>query len=162
MRTRPLHRGLALSLMGLASVVFANCGGGSTPTSPGETSFLSGTWNGTLTISRTGQPDITGLATWTFELVPQTGRHNFNTTIRSQNTWIPVTTTSTIVLTPTADPPGQIGGTGHYISPRGCTGDFVTTGNATINTIDATFDGIDCDDGGGVRMPFSGRIRATK
>ena len=32
MRTRSLHRGLALSLMGLASVVLANCGGGSTPT----------------------------------------------------------------------------------------------------------------------------------
>jgi hypothetical protein len=75
--------------------------------------------------------------------------------------WIPVTTTSTIVLTPTADPPGQIGGTGHYNSPRGCTGDFVTTGNATVNTIDATFDGIDCDDGSGVRLPFSGRIRVT-
>src|ERR1700682_6571550 len=52
-----------------------------------------------------------------------------------------------LILTPTAEPPGQIGGTGHYTSPRGCTGDFVTTGNATINTIDATFDGIDCDDG---------------
>jgi hypothetical protein len=95
-------------------------------------------------------------------VVPQTGRQNFLTTIRSQNTWIPVTTTSTIVLTPPADPPGQIGGTGHYNSLRGCTGDFVTTGNATINTIDATFDGIDCDDGSGVRLPFSGRIRVTK
>jgi hypothetical protein len=73
------------------------------------------------------------------EVVPQTGRQNFNTPIRSQNTWIPVTTTSTIVLTPTADPPGQIGGTGHYNSPCGCTSDFVTTGNATANTIDATF-----------------------
>ena len=79
MPTRSQHRVLALSLMGLASVVLANCGGGSTPTSPGETSFLTGTWNGTLTISRTGQPDVTGPATWTFELVPQTGRHNFNT-----------------------------------------------------------------------------------
>ena len=162
MRTRSLHRVLALSLMGVASVVVVSCGGGSTPTSPGETSFLTGTWNGTLTISRTGQPDVTGPATWTFELVPQTSRHNFNTTIRSQNTWIPVTTTSTIVLTPTADPPGQIGGTGHYNSPRGCTGDFVTTGNATASTIDATFDGIDCDDGSGVRLPFRGRIRVTK
>ncbi len=124
--------------------------------------FLNGTLNGTLTIARTGQPDTAGPATWTFEVVPQTGRQNFNTTIRSQNTWIPLTTTSTIVLTPTADPPGQIRGTGHYNSPRGYTGDFVTTGNATINTIDATFDGIDCDDGGGVRLPFSGRIRVTK
>ena len=63
---------------------------------------------------------------------------------------------------PTADPPGQIGGTAHYSSPHGCTGDFVTTGNATINTIDATFDGIDCDDGSGIRLPFSGRIRVAK
>lgn len=161
MTTRSL-RGLALSLIGLASMGLANCGGGSTPTSPGETSYLSGTWNGTLTISRAGQPDITGPATWTFELVPQSGRQNFSTTIRSQNMWIPVTTTSTIVLTPTADPPGQIGGTGHYTSPRGCTGDFVTTGNATASAIDATFDGIDCADGGAVRLPFSGRIRVTK
>src|SRR2546430_17736135 len=135
MRTRSLHRGLALSMMGLTWVVLANCGGGSTPSSPGETSFLSGTWNGTLTISRTGQPDITGPATWTFELVPQTGRHNFNTTIRSQDTWIPVSTPSTIVLTLTGDPPGQIGGTGHYNSPRGGTGGFVPTRHATLNTI---------------------------
>jgi hypothetical protein len=35
-------------------------------------------------------------------------------------------------------------------------------GNATVNAIDATFDGIDCDDGSGVRVPFSGRIRVTK
>ena len=162
MRTRSLHRLLALSLLGLALAVLASCGGGSTPTSPGEMSFLSGTWNGTLTISRDGQADITGAATWTFEVIPQTGRHNFNTTIRSQNAWIPVTTTSTIVLTPTAEPPGQIGGTGNYTSPRGCVGEFVTTGNATVNTIDATFDGIDCADASGVRLPFRGRIRVTK
>jgi hypothetical protein len=162
MRTRSLRRGLALTLLVLAPVVLATCGGGSTPPAPSETSFLSGTWTGTLTITRSGQPDVTGPATWAFELVPQTGRQNFNTTIRSQNTWIPITTTSTIVLTPTADPPGQIGGTGHYSSPRGCTGDFVTTGTASVSTIDATFDGIDCDDGSGVRLPFSGRIRVTK
>ena len=153
MTTRSLHRGLAFSLMGLCDAcVLRIAAVVRSPTSPGETSFLSGTWNGTLTITRSGQPDVTGPATWTFELVPQTGRQNFNTTIRSQNAWIPVTTTSTIVLTPTADPPGQIGGTGHYSSPRGCTGDFVTTGNATASAIDATFDGIDCDDGSGVSV----------
>jgi hypothetical protein len=38
----------------------------------------------------------------------------------------------------------------------------VTTGNAIINTIGATFDRIDRDDGSGVRLPFSGRIRVTK
>src|SRR5712691_12357049 len=143
-------------------MVLTSCGGGAPPVSPSENSFLNETWNGTLTVSRAGQPDLVGPATWTFELFPQTGRQNFNTTIRSQNMWISVTTTSTIVLTPTADPPGQIRGTGHYNSPRGCTGDFVTTEDATASTIDATFDGIDCDDGSGVRLPFSGRIRVTK
>ena len=53
-------------------------------------------------------------------------------------------------------------GTKNYTSPRGCTGDFVTTGNAIVNTIDATFDGIDCDDGGGLRLAFSGYIRVRK
>jgi hypothetical protein len=38
----------------------------------------------------------------------------------------------------------------------------MTTGNAIINTIGVTFDGIDRDDGGDVRLPFSGRIRVTK
>ena len=41
-------------------------------------------------------------------------------------------------------------GTKNYTSPRGCTGHFVTTGNAIVNTSDATFDGIDCDDDSGV------------
>jgi hypothetical protein len=79
---------------------------------------------------------------------------NFRATIRSQNSWIPVTTTSFIVLTPTADPSGRIAGTGRYDSPRGCVGDFVTTGNATMNAIEPTFDGIDCADGSGIRLPF--------
>ena len=117
--------------MGLASVVLAIlwwwCAAGLAQ----QELVRNETWNGTLTVSRAGQPDLVGPATWTFELVPQTGRQNFNTTIRSQNMWISVTTTSTIVLTPTADPSRQIGGTGHRNSPRGCTGDFVTTGNAT-------------------------------
>ena len=71
MRTRFLHSALALSLTSVTSVVLQNCGGSSSPTSPGETSFLTGMWNKTLTISRIGQPDITGPATWTIELVPR-------------------------------------------------------------------------------------------
>jgi len=142
-------------------MVLTSCGGGAPPVSPSENSFLNETWNGTLTVSRAGQPDLVGPATWTFELVPQTGCQNFNTTIRSQNMWISVTTTSTIVLTPTADPSGQIGGTGHYNSPRGCTGDFVTTGNAHrqhhrcdfVASIAVT---------AAARLPFTGRIQVTK
>jgi hypothetical protein len=162
MRTRYSHRLLALSVVGL-TLLSASCGDGSSPTSPsGETSFLNGPWNGTLTISRTGQPDITGPTTWTFEVIPGTGRQTFRTTIRSQNSWVPVTTTSTIGLVPSADPPGQIGGTGHFDSPRGCLGDFVTTGTASATAIEATFDGIDCDNGTGIRQPFSGRVRLSK
>lgn len=162
MRTRYRHRLFTLSLLAVVSGA-ASCGDGSTPTSPsGESSFLSGTWNGTLTISLSGGVEITGPTTWTFEIVSQTGRQTFNTTIRSQNSWMPVATTSTIVLTPTAEPPGQIGGTGHYNSPRGCVGDFVTTGAASATTIDVSFDGIDCDNGSGIRQPFSGRARLSK
>ena len=46
--------------MGLASVVLAICGGGAPPVSPSENSFLKGTWSGMLTISRTGQSDVSG------------------------------------------------------------------------------------------------------
>jgi hypothetical protein len=49
--------------MGLASMVLAICGGGAPPVSPIENSFFNGTGNGTLTIARTGQPDVSGAVT---------------------------------------------------------------------------------------------------
>ena len=54
----------------------------------------------------------------TFELVPQTNRQNFNMTIQfSEHVDSGHDNTAIVALTPTPDPPGQIGGTGHYSSP---------------------------------------------
>jgi hypothetical protein len=75
-----------------------------------------------------------------------------------------VTTTYTVVIAPTADPPGEIGGSGTYSSPRACVGEFNTSGSTTASTIDAVFSGLDCisAESSGFRQPFSGRIQVSK
>ncbi len=146
----------------LSLILTTSCGGNSSPTGPSaETSFLNGTWRGTLTITRTGEPDQTGGTTWTFEVNPGTGRQNFRTTIQSDNAWLPITATTSSVITPSAEPPGQIATNGTYVSPRGCRGDFVSIGEVQMRTIDAEFIGVDCDQGAG-RVGFQGRVRLTK
>ena len=55
---------------------------------------------------------------------------------------------------PTDDPPGQIGGTDSTIRRAGAQVDFVTAGKVDVNNIDTTFDGIGCDGGSDVRLPF--------
>ena len=162
MLTRSQGRCVALSSVIFASLVLVSCGRDSSPTGPsGETSFLTGTWRGTLTISRTGQADVIGQTTWTFEIVPQSNRQSFRLGIQSDNSWLPVTATTTVVLSPTPEPPGRIGGSGNYASPRGCSGDFVTLADVQATTIDGSFAGVDCDQGAG-RLGFDGRVRLTK
>lgn len=162
MLTQPWRRTLRYSSVVLVSFLVASCGGDSSPTGPsGETSFLTGTWRGTLTITRIGEADVTGATTWTFEITPGTGRQNFRTTIQSDNAWLPISTTSSTGITPSADPPGQIATNGTYASPRGCRGDFSSIGEVQVRTIDATFIGVDCDQGAG-RVGFQGRVRLTK
>jgi hypothetical protein len=162
MPTRSPRHVLAISLLMLAACVAGACGG-SAPTGPsGESSFLSGTWTGTLTITRTGQPDVSGPTTWTFEVVPQTNRQQLRVNIQSTNSWLPIMAMSTVVLNPTPDPPGRIAGTGTYMSPRGCTGDFATAGDANATTITGTFSGADCDQGLGFRVGFGGGMQLTK
>ena len=62
----------------LVAATLAGCGRESTPTGPsGQTSFLSGTWRGTVTIQvNPGDPNApppsSGDMTWTFEVMPQT------------------------------------------------------------------------------------------
>jgi hypothetical protein len=146
--------------MTVTALAIATCGGSSPSGPSGETSFLSGTWSGTLTITRTAQPDVNGPTTWTFALVPHTNRQQFDLRIQSTNSWLPITTTATLTLNP-PDPPGRIGSTGHYASPRGCTGDFVTQADAQATTIAGTFAGLDCDQGTG-REGFEGRMQLTK
>ncbi len=161
MRPRSRHRMRACVLLTVGAFVSTNCGR-STPTTPsGETSFLSGLWSGTLTITRTGEPDVSGAVTFTFDVVPQSNRQSLNLSIQSSNSWLPVTTTSVVALTPSPEPPGRIGGTGHYASPRGCTGDFVVLADATATSLDGTLTGADCTQGLG-RVVFDGSVHLTK
>src|SRR3954468_14253550 len=122
------------------------CGGGTpVPSSPSpQQSFLSGTWTGTLTIDREGEPSTSGSVTWTFEPVSGTNLQTFNVTIRSQNPWLPVTATVTSAITPSNQPPARISTQGSYPSPRGCTGTLLSVGNAERTSIDADFSGVDC------------------
>ena len=114
-----------LSLLITVSSLAGACGGGTpVPTSPTtQQSFLTGTWTGTLSIDREGEPTSSGAATWTFEPVTGTNLQTFTVTIRSQN---------------------RISTTGSYPSPRGCTGTMLSVGTADRTSIDADFSGVDC------------------
>ena len=146
-----------LCVIGLA----AGCGGDSGPTAPSTpTSFLAGTWTGTVTIEREGEPTVSGPISWTFEVVPETNRQSFRTTIRSQHAFIPVMITGTSTLTPSNTPPARISTHGEYPSPRGCTGSILSVGDAAATTISADFSGVDCPS-----LPqstFRGRVTLTK
>jgi hypothetical protein len=161
MRTRSRHRYLACVPLIVGALMTASCDG-STPTPPSsEMSFLSGAWNGTLTITRTGEADVSGPVTFTFDVIPQSNRQSLNLRIQSSNSWLPVTATSIVALTPSPEPPGRIGGTGSYTSPRGCVGDFVVLADAVATSLDGTFTGADCMQGLG-RVVFDGTIHLTK
>jgi hypothetical protein len=135
-----------LSLLLIVSCLAASCGGGTpVPTSPsGQQSFLTGTWTGTLTIDREGEPSTSGAATWTFAPVDGTNLQTFTVTMRSQNPWLTTTATVTSAITPSNQPPARISTTGSYPSPRGCTGTMLSVGTADRTSIDADFSGVDC------------------
>ena len=149
----------ALTLFGAAGLAAA-CGGAS-PTAPsGQVSFLAGTWTGNVTIERDGEPTVSAPISWTFEVVRDTSRQSFRTTIRSQHAFIPVTITATTTLTPSNAPPARISTQGEYPSPRGCTGSILSVGTAEATTIDADFSGIDCT--ALAQSTFRGRVALTK
>ena len=107
-----------LSLFLLAATV--GCGkeaSGPTGPSPGR-SFLEGTWSGTLTIERPGEPSSTGQVTWTFQTVDGTNLQSFRVTIWSQHGWLPIATTVTSAITPSNQPPARISTQGEYPLPR--------------------------------------------
>jgi hypothetical protein len=144
---RAIRASLPLPLI----VTLSACGGGSsTPTTPSDPqSFLAGTWRGSLTI----QPDptgpqpgtpVTGPVTWSFEVVPQTNLQTFRSTIRSENSWLPITLSASTTIIPGNTPPAQISTQGEYQSPRGCRGTFGSFGNAQARRIEADFTGVDC------------------
>jgi hypothetical protein len=135
-----------VSLLLTVSCFAAACGGGTpVPTSPsGQQSFLTGTWTGTLTIDREGEPSTSGAATWTFVPVDGTNLQTFTVTMRSQNPWLTTTASVTSAITPSNQPPARISTQGSYPSPRGCTGTLLSVGTADRTSIDADFSGVDC------------------
>jgi hypothetical protein len=137
------------------------CDGGSTTTGPSSPqSFLAGTWTGTLTIEREGEPTTSGPVSWTFEVVPDTNLQTFRTTIRSQHAWLPITATVSSAITPSNTPPARISTQGDYPSPRGCTGSLLSVGTAEATRIDADFSGVDCLSL--EHSTFRGRVLLTK
>src|SRR5688572_4142458 len=147
-------------LPSLFLIALSACGGGSsTPTAPtGGTSFLTGTWRGTLVLQvNPGDPNApaptTGTMEWTFEVVPQTNQQSFRVSIRSDHPWLAMTTSGSAAITPTNTAPAQISTQGEFSSPRGCRGTFGSVGQALGAQIDADFTGTDC-----AAATFSGRI----
>lgn len=138
-------------------VAVCGCDGGSAPTTPSPPqSFLAGTWTGTLTIEREGEPTTSGSVAWTFEVVADTNLQTFRTTIRSQHSWLTITATVTSALTSSNTPPARISTQGNYTSPRGCTGTLLSVGTADTSRIDADFSGVDCSNL--AQSTFRGRV----
>ncbi|MGE3844035.1 MAG: hypothetical protein AB7I50_20885 [Vicinamibacterales bacterium] len=147
----------------LATLLTVSCNdSGPSPTAPSEgSSFLSGTWRGTVTIQADPEnpnaPAAVSAATsWTFEVVPGTNRQSFRATIRTDHPWLPISTVATTALIPGNTPPSHISTLGDYASPRGCRGTFGSVGIVEIRRIDADFTGVDCD------VTFRGRVALAK
>ena len=110
----------------VAAGALSACGREATPTSPsGQTSFLVGTWRGTVTLQVNPRdpeppPPTTGDMTWTFEVVPQTNMQSLRATIRSPHPWLMMDTTATTALSPRNAPPTQISTHGEFNTPRCC------------------------------------------
>ena len=105
-----------------------------------------------------GAPAATsGPITWTFEVMPNTNRQSFNSTIHSEHPWLPVTITAITAISPSNTPPTQISTQGTFTSPRGCRGTFGSVGTAQSTRIEADCTGTDCD-----AAVFSGQLVVTK
>ena len=131
----------------IATVVAATaCDGGTpAPTTPSSSSsFLTGTWTGTLTIEREGEATTVGPTSWTFGVVPGTNLQTFRVMIQSQHSWLAINTTVTSAITPSNTPPACISTQGDYVSPRGCTGSLLSVGTVDASRLDADFSGVDC------------------
>ena len=150
---------VSLAVTGL--LVVTACGRSGAPSAPSSApSFLAGTWAGTVTVERQGEPTTSGPITWTFDVVPGTNLQTFQVTIRSQHPWLPITTTVTAAITPSNTPPARISTQGDYPSPRGCTGSLLSVGTADATRIDATFSGVDCSTL--ALSTFGGSVTLTK
>lgn len=151
-------------LLSLCLMALSACGGGSSsPTAPsGGTSFLTGTWRGTLVLQvNPGDPNApaptSGTMEWTFEAVPQTNLQTLRVSIRSDHPWLAMTTNGSAAITPGNTAPANISTQGEFSSPRGCRGTFGSVGQAQGTSIEADFTGTDCN-----AATFSGRLTLTK
>ena len=146
----------------VAVFALSGCGREATRTGPsGSTSFLVGTWRGTVTIqvdprAPNPPPPTSGDMTWTFEVVPNTNMQSLTATIRSSHPWLTMETTGSTALSPSNAPPTQISTHGDFTSPRGCRGTFGSVGDAQATRIEADFTGTDCP------STFTGRVILTK
>jgi hypothetical protein len=138
-------------------------GGGASPTAPSApTSFLTGTWRGTITVQVNPgdpdqQPEVSGPAHWTFEPVAGSNLQSFRTTVQAQHPWFAAAASGSTTLTPGNAPPASISTLGGFDSPRGCRGTFGSVGTAQATRIEADFTGTDCQ-----AATFTGRVVLTK
>ena len=142
-------------------IAMAACDGGTlapTPSSP--PSFVAGTWTGTLTIERDGEPTTAGSTSWTLDVVPGTNLQTFRVAIQSQHPWLPLSTTVMSAITPSNLPPARISTQGDYASPRGCTGSLLSVGTVDAVHLDADFSGVDCPTL--AHSTFRGHVLLTK
>lgn len=144
-------------------VQLVGCGGSSpTPTAPtAPTSFLAGTWRGTVTIEvnpgdPSAIPESSGAVVWRFETIPQTNLQSFRVTIESRHSWFASAASGSAALTPGNTPPASISTLGEFDSPRGCRGTFGSAGTTQASRIEADFTGTDC------QARFVGRVVLTK
>ena len=151
-------------LPSLFLISLSACGGGSSsPTAPsGGTSFLTGTWRGTLVLQvNPGDPNApaptSGTMEWTFEAVPQTNLQSFRVSIRSDHPWLAMSTTGSAAIIPSNTAPAQISTQGDFTSPRACRGTFGSVGQANSTRIEADFTGTDC-----ATATFTGTLVLTK
>lgn len=133
------------TLVGFALLFTAACGGSPTAPSAPSSGLLDGTWRGTLTITRAGQPAVVGTTAWTFTGSQGTANLQYRTTMTSQHAWFAPSAFATTTLVPPGLPPSDVQTDGSYASPRGCQGSFDSYGLVTASHLTASFHGVDCD-----------------
>jgi len=133
-------------------------GGGSGPNVPSHAGRkLTGTWDGTLVISRRNVPDSVGQLRWTFTVDEVAPVNGYRVQVVSNNPWLPFTTTGISVLDAPGGQTSPIYTHGVYTSPRGCSETFSSVGIASDTKIDASFTSADCDS-----QTFTGSVTLTR
>ena len=144
-------------------LVLTACGGGSpSPTTPSSSSFLTGTWRGTVRSRSTRairelQRRRVGRSLGHSRLCRRLTSRRFEQRFGRRHSWLPVTTTASTALTPGNTAPAQISTQGQFDSPRGCRGTFGSVGTANASRIEADFTGVDCN-----QATFTGSVVLTK